>query len=42
MKAKTMKLIAVTCGTILVSSCANQAETSQTTLTTVGNPFLPL
>ncbi|MBR5803595.1 MAG: family 43 glycosylhydrolase [Bacteroidaceae bacterium] len=38
-----MKLItAAACSTLLVTSCANQAETSQSTLTTVGNPFLPL
>lgn len=43
MKVKALKLVAAAaCSTLLVASCAERVEVKQTTLMTVGNPFLPL
>ena len=42
MKSKNLKLAAASCCAMMALSCAQQAETTKTELTTVGNPFLPL
>ena len=42
MKSKNLKLAAASCCAMIALSCAQQAETTKTELTTVGNPFLPL
>ena len=43
MKAKTLNIaMAVACCSLMAVSCAQQAETKKTELTTVGNPYLPL
>jgi hypothetical protein len=43
MKAKALHMvIAATCCSPMAISCVQQAETAETELTTVGNPFLPL
>ena len=39
---KNLKLVAASCCAMMALSCAQQAETTKTELTTVGNPFLPL
>ncbi len=43
MKAKTLSMIIATaCCSLMAVSCAHQAETKKSELTTVGNPYLPL
>ena len=43
MKTKTLSMtIAAACCAMLAFSCASKQETVSTTLTTVGNPYLPL
>ena len=43
MKAKTLSMIIVAaCCSLMAVSCAQQAETKKSELTTVGNPYLPL
>ena len=43
MRAKTLSMImAAACCSLMAVSCANQAETKKSELTTVGNPYLPL
>ena len=43
MKAKTLSMIvAAACCSLMAVSCAQQAETKKSELTTVGNPYLPL
>ena len=43
MKAKTLSMIVAAAGCSLMAvSCAQQAETKKSELTTVGNPYLPL
>ena len=42
MRSKSFKLAAAACCASMALSCAQQAETTKTELTTVGNPFLPL
>lgn len=42
MRSKSFKLAAAACCASMALSCAQQAETTNTELTTVGNPFLPL
>ena len=43
MRAKTLSMIvAAACCSLMAVSCAQQAETKKSELTTVGNPYLPL
>ena len=43
MKTKTLSMIiAAACCSLMAVSCAQQAETKKSELTTVGNPYLPL